>query len=78
MQSIILFLFVVGIIMVTTGYQKKLLKTHEVKTQIEYRFIPRNIYDEQLGEPNISATFADMFEKQDLYKGREDVLPLST
>lgn len=71
MQSLVLFLFVIGIVMLTTGYQQKLLKTHEIQTRVEYRFIPRSIYDEQLGEPNVQTSFSDMFEKQDVFYGRQ-------
>ena len=70
MRSLVLFLFVVGIIMLTTGYQKKMLKTHEIQTRIEYRFIPRSIYEEQLGEPETASSFADMFEKQHVFRNR--------
>jgi len=47
-----------------------MLKTHEIQTRIEYRFIPRSIYDEQLGEPQVSNSFADMFERQDVFRNR--------
>tara|TARA_B100000902_G_scaffold278899_2_gene264798 strand:- start:3884 stop:4114 length:231 start_codon:yes stop_codon:yes gene_type:complete len=69
MKSIILLLFVIGICLVTTGYQKQMLKSYEVKKEVEYRFIPRNIYDEQLGSPQVAKSFVDMFDqsKQDIY-----------
>tara|TARA_B100000989_G_C19377348_1_gene400037 strand:- start:383 stop:613 length:231 start_codon:yes stop_codon:yes gene_type:complete len=69
MKSLILLLFVIGICLITTGYQKKLLKTYEVKKEVEYRFIPRNIYDEQLGSPQVTKSFVDMFDdsKQDIF-----------
>ena len=70
MKSIVLFLFVIGVILLTTGYQKQMLKTHEVEQRIEYRFIPRSIYEEQLGQPNVSQSFADMFEKPDIFMTR--------
>lgn len=70
MRSLVLFLFVIGIIMLTTGYQKKMLKTHEIQTRVEYRFIPRSIYEEQLGEPETASSFADMFERQDVFRSR--------
>ena len=41
MKSIILLLFVIGICLVTTGYQKQMLKSYEVKKEVEYRFIPK-------------------------------------
>ena len=40
---------------------------NEVQKEIEYRFIPRSIYEEQMGQPQVSNSFADMFEKQDIF-----------
>ena len=39
----------------------------EIQKEIEYRFIPRSIYEEQMGQPTVSQSFADMFEKQDIF-----------
>ena len=60
MKSFILFIFVVGIILLTTGYQKQLARQIEVQKEIEYRFIPRSIYEEQMGQPDVSSSFADV------------------
>ena len=67
MKSLVIFIFVIGLILLTTGYQKKLAKTVEIHREVEYRFIPRSIYEEQVGQPNVSQSFADMFEKQDVF-----------
>jgi hypothetical protein len=70
MQSLVLLLFVVGIILLTTGYQKKMLEdtlSSSNEKIIEYRFIPRSIYDEQLGQPTTSASFEDMFKRQNIF-----------
>ncbi len=67
MKSLVIFIFVIGLILLTTGYQKQIARTVEVQKEIEYRFIPRSIYEEQMGQPNVSQSFADMFEKQDIF-----------
>lgn len=67
MKSIILFLFVIGIVMMALGYQKKMIKNETIKTIVEYRYIPRSIYDEQLSQPNIEKNFADMFKNEDVF-----------
>jgi hypothetical protein len=68
MKSIVLFFFVVGIVMLAVGYQKKILKSAmETKTVVEYRFIPRSIYDQQMSPDNMESTFSDMFEKEDVF-----------
>lgn len=53
--------------MVALGYQKKLIQNMEVKTLVEYRFIPRSIYDEQFSPVQLESTFNDMFEKSDVF-----------
>ena len=67
MQSIVLFFFVIGIVMLAIGYQKKMIQNETVKTTVEYRFIPRSIYDEQMSPPNIESSFTDMFKKEDVF-----------
>jgi hypothetical protein len=53
--------------MMALGYQKKLIQNMETKTVIEYRFIPRSIYEDQFGPINLEGSFQDMFEKQDVF-----------
>lgn len=67
MKSLVLLLFVIGVIMLTTGYQKQLLKSYEIEKQVEYRFIPRSIYEEQLGQPTVTKSFAEMFERKPVF-----------
>lgn len=67
MKSIILFLLVVGIVMLAIGYQRKMIANTEVKTVVEYRFIPRSIYDEQFSPVKLEDTYTDMFDKQDVF-----------
>uniref|UniRef100_A0A6C0HND2 Uncharacterized protein n=1 Tax=viral metagenome TaxID=1070528 RepID=A0A6C0HND2_9ZZZZ len=49
------------------GYQKKLITNTETKTVVEYRFIPRSIYEDQFGPVKLESSFQDMFEKQDVF-----------
>ena len=67
MQSLVVVLLVIGLIMMALGYQKKLLNNTETKTVIEYRFIPRSIYEDQFGPVKLESSFQDMFEKQDVF-----------
>jgi|688.fasta_scaffold2578365_1 hypothetical protein len=67
MKSLVLVLLVIGLIMMALGYQKKLIKNTETKTVIEYRFIPRSIYEDQFGPVKLESSFQDMFEKQDVF-----------
>jgi len=67
MKSIVMLFFVVGIIMLTIGYQRKILTNTKTKTVVEYRYIPRSIYEEQLSPINIQDTFYNMFSKGDVF-----------
>ena len=67
MKSIILFFLVVGIVMLALGYQRKMIANTEVKTIVEYRYIPRSIYDEQFSPVKLESTYTDMFDKQDVF-----------
>ena len=67
MQSLVLVLLVLGLIMMAMGYQKKLLTNMETKTVVEYRFIPRSIYEDQFENNKLESSFQDMFEKQDVF-----------
>jgi len=67
MKSLVIVFLVLGLIMMALGYQKKLIQNMETKTVIEYRFIPRSIYEDQFGPINLEGSFQDMFEKQDVF-----------
>lgn len=70
MKSIILFIFVIGVVMLALGYQRELLNTTKVEEHVEYRYIPSSIYEEQFGKPNLTRSFRDMFETSDIYMNR--------
>lgn len=62
MNSIALLLFFIGIISIIIGYTKS-QKTCP-PTKIQYRFIPRSFYEEQLSPDNITDQFKDMFNNE--------------
>ena len=67
MKSLVMFFFVVGIVMITLGYQRKILKNTKTKTVVEYRYIPRSIYEEQMSPINLQDSFVDMFKNEDIF-----------
>lgn len=64
MKSLSFLFLVLGIIFVTIGYMEMKIK-NENKKLIEYRFIPRSVYDEQFVPQNLKKNFSDMFEKME-------------
>jgi hypothetical protein len=70
MKSVILLILIIGIIMLTIGYQKELIKKNANENKvIEYRFIPQSLYEEQFGKTNMQRSFKDMFNYNDNYIG---------
>jgi hypothetical protein len=61
MQALSFFFFMLGIIFITVGYvEHKTQKQTEGKI-VEYRFVPRSIYDEQIESTNVLDVQSKMF-----------------
>ena len=65
MKIIVLFVLSIGIILLISGYLELYFKSKEIKTEIEYRFVPRNVYD-QLEYNNLDEQFSYMFNANDV------------
>jgi hypothetical protein len=70
MKSIILLLLVLGVMMITTGYHQKMQETFKQEKIIEYRYIPRSLFEEQIEPVNLQQSFSDMFKKDNVFIGR--------
>jgi hypothetical protein len=46
------------------GVYEQKLAAAERKTKIEYRFVPRTYYEEQLGKADVHGLFKNMFDKE--------------
>ncbi|AII16975.1 hypothetical protein JO84_gp104 [Aureococcus anophagefferens virus] len=57
-RTISLILLMIGIIFITIGYTESSFKCEPT---IEYRYIPRKIYEEQIYDQNVSKNFNQMF-----------------
>ena len=64
MKSVILFLFFMGTILIIHGIYDQKYKEINDNMRIEYRFIPRTYYEEQLGNSTVSSNFKNMFNKE--------------
>lgn len=65
MKSLSLFILIIGIVFVTVGYMDNKVKNIKSENKIEYRFVPRTIYDEQIRPVNLNDTFSSMFSNID-------------
>ena len=70
MKSIILLLLVLGVMMITTGYHQKMQENFKQEKIIEYRYIPRSLFEEQIEPVNLQQSFSDMFKKDNVFIGR--------
>ena len=64
MKSLILLLFIAGLMFIIIGYMENYKNCPLPKT--EYRYIPRNFYEEQIEQQNLKNTYSDMFNKSDI------------
>jgi hypothetical protein len=70
MKSLVLLLMVIGIMMVTVGYHQKMQSNYKKEKVIEYRYIPRSLFEEQVQPVNLQQSFSDMFRKDNVFVGR--------
>lgn len=62
-RTLALALLLAGIVFITIGYTKMSFKCPPPK--VEYRYIPRKIYEEQLYDQDIMGKFQNMFNESD-------------
>lgn len=61
MQIISLLLMIIGIMLITISYTKE--KIRNMDKRIQYRYIPRTLYDEQIGSMDLSKTYEEIYMK---------------
>ena len=59
------YIILIYIIFLVSGYLELYFDSKEIKTEIEYRFVPRNVYD-QLEYNNLDEQFSYMFNANDV------------
>lgn len=62
MKFFILLTLFVGIIMVMHGVYKEDIDKEKKNVKVEYRFVPRSYYDEQLFSNNFESKFSNLFD----------------
>ena len=71
MQSLSFLILILGIVFITVGYMDNKVKEKKTEKIIEYRFVPRSIYDEQIKPTDLNDTFSSMFSDIDpIYEGK--------
>jgi len=65
MKLIILFILMIGIILLVSGYLELYFKSKEITKEVEYRFLPRSIYD-SIESNDLDDQFSYMFNANDV------------
>lgn len=63
MKPFVVLMLFVGMAMIMHGIYEEKYKRLEKSGRIEYRFVPRSLYDEQLENTEVTAMFKNMFQK---------------
>ena len=61
MKSLTLVFFTLSIVCIIIGYMEIKIQSKRKEKTIEYRFVPREIFDTQFNQANLETTFKDMF-----------------
>lgn len=59
-------LFIIGTIMIVKGYVEQFKNCPLPK--IEYRYIPRNFYEEQINSVNLKNYYSDLFDEPETWQ----------
>jgi adenosine deaminase len=62
MQSLLVLLLFVGLFMIVHGVYDEKFRSLKDNVRVEYRFVPRTYYEEQLSSSDVSSKFKNMFE----------------
>lgn len=65
MKQLSLFLLLIGFVLVLMGYLEIYFNSQKKEKKIEYRFIPRSVYD-QIQSNDLDEQFSYMFDATDL------------
>lgn len=63
MKAVMFFFFVVGMILFIHGIYQQKFDALKDNVRIEYRFIPRTYYEEQLANASVASNFKNMFNR---------------
>jgi hypothetical protein len=63
MKLLIFVILVMGVFLITYGIYEEKLRIAKEKVKVEYRFIPRSYYEEQLFDSNFGKKLAPLFEE---------------
>ena len=66
MKSISVAFLIAGLVLLIIGYYEN--KQNCPTRKIEYRYVPRQFYDEQMSQSNLKNVYSDMFDKASVWQ----------
>ena len=63
MQPFVVLALFVGMALVMHGIYEEKVKRAESDVRVEYRFIPRTLYEEQMASSDLAGQFKNMLER---------------
>lgn len=75
MRSVIIFLFCLGVFFIIHSIYEQKYQALKKNVHVEYRFIPRTYYEEQLNSTPVSSMYKNMFDKESPWFERNVTLP---
>lgn len=63
MKTVVIFLFSLGIFLIIHSIYEQKYQALKSNTRVEYRFIPRTFYEEQLANTPVTSLYKNMFDK---------------
>ncbi len=63
-RSVIIFVFCFGLILIIHSIYEQKYQSLKDNVRVEYRFIPRTFYEEQLSSQPVSSLYKNMFDKE--------------
>ena len=64
MQTFVVLLLFLGMALVMHGIYEEKVAALERNVRIQYRFLPRTMYDEQLAQVDVAGKFKNMFDRE--------------
>lgn len=62
MNALVMLLLFAGMALVMHGVYEERVRRLEQEVRVEYRFLPRTLYEEQVAEADVAGKFRGLFE----------------
>ena len=68
MKSFVLFIFFLGLLIIIHSIYEQKFENLKANKRVEYRFVPKTYYEEQIGGMPVSSMFKNMFIKNSVWQ----------